>query len=363
MSTWFDPPLPLAPVDLIPARHKRATRPWRLRRKPGAAGIAITVAASVAVIAVSVALAAPPWRTSGRPGTPAAPAAAPAAGPAVGPAEPSTTSPSQALPTQPATSQAPTAAPPVSPATEPDPAIEPSGQRMPVGDLPGWRQVFADDFATPVAIGDFPGRAYGGTWTVYDDGIKDSSERGVYYPSKVVSVKGGLLTVHVHTERGVHMGAAVLPKLLGSESGQRYGRYTIRFRADPVRGYQTTFIQWPDSDRWPTDGSIDWPAGNLDETISGYMHYTRASGGIDQVDSPVSMTGWHTATMEWTPGKVTFILDGQTVGMSRTDVPRVPLHPVLQTETCFDDGCTVSDSAVGDVQIDWIAVYAADPAP
>ncbi len=61
--------------------------------------------------------------------------------------------------------------------------------------------------------------------------------------------------------------------------------------------------------------------------------------------------------------KATFYLDGQIVGVSTTDVPSVPLHPVLQTETCFDDNCEVSDSTAGDVQVDWIAVYAPDPAP
>jgi len=38
------------------------------------------------------------------------------------------------------------------------PAItDPSGQPMPVGDLPGWHQTFADDFTTDVPLGGFSG--------------------------------------------------------------------------------------------------------------------------------------------------------------------------------------------------------------
>src|SRR3978361_375707 len=32
----------------------------------------------------------------------------------------------------------------------------PSGEAMPVGNLPGWKQIFSDDFATDVPLGQFP---------------------------------------------------------------------------------------------------------------------------------------------------------------------------------------------------------------
>ena len=39
---------------------------------------------------------------------------------------------------------------------------------MPVGDLTGWHQVFADDFTTDVPIGSFPAEV--SKWTAYPDG-------------------------------------------------------------------------------------------------------------------------------------------------------------------------------------------------
>jgi serine/threonine protein kinase len=238
-----------------------------------------------------------------------------------------------------------------------------SGQPMPVGDLPGWRQVFTEDFATPVPVGSFPGPTYQGKWSVYQDGSADSSGHGEYYPSRVLSVENGVLTVHVHTEHGLHMVAAALPRLPGvagsqdyNHFGQAYGRYSVRFRADAVPGYQTLSVLWPDSDRWRSDGAITFPAGNLTGHISGYLDHASGRGGQDAYDAMVPLTGWHTATTEWSPNRVMFLLDDQIVGASTREVPHQPLHQVLQTDTCND--CRIPDAAAGNIQIDWVVIYA-----
>ncbi|MGH9279810.1 MAG: glycoside hydrolase family 16 protein, partial [Acidimicrobiales bacterium] len=88
----------------------------------------------------------------------------------------------------------------------------PSGEAMPVGDLAGWRQVFADDFGTDVAVGGFPA-AVASKWSAYADGWKDTSKHGTYQPSRVVSIVGGVMNLHLHTEGGVRMVAAPVPKL------------------------------------------------------------------------------------------------------------------------------------------------------
>ena len=87
----------------------------------------------------------------------------------------------------------------------------PSGETMPVGDIPGWRQIFADDFLTDVPVGNFPS-AVSAKWDAYPDGWKDTSKHGTYFPSKVVSIQNGVLNLHLHTENGVHMVSAPEPK-------------------------------------------------------------------------------------------------------------------------------------------------------
>jgi hypothetical protein len=236
----------------------------------------------------------------------------------------------------------------------------PSGQPMPTGDLPGWRQVTADDFVTAVPTGQFPGTAYGSRWTVYSDGWKDTTKQGTYMPSKVLSTHDGMLDMHIRTENGLHMVAAPV-----STVKQAYGRYTVRFKADAIPGYKTAWLLWPTSERWPADGEIDFPEGKLPETIGANMHYASSTGGQDSFRTTATYTSWHTATTEWTPGKVRFLLDGDVIGTSTTKVPSTPMKWVLQTETQTSGGAP-SDTASGHVYVDWAAVYApstASPSP
>jgi hypothetical protein len=230
---------------------------------------------------------------------------------------------------------------------------------MPRGDIAGWHQIFTDDFTEDVPLGSFPD-AVGDRWRAYPHGWPDTSKNGAYEPGKVVSVGNGLLDVHLHTENGVHMVAAVLPRLpnaQGSGGGITYGRYAIRFKSDAVAGYKTAWLLWPDSETWPRDGEIDFPEGNLNGTISAFMHRLNGTSESDQdaYSTDARYTSWHTAVIEWLPTRVTFILDGKVIGNSTSRIPNTPMHWVIQTETALDG--VPSDSAAGHVQIDWVAVY------
>ncbi|MGH2344697.1 MAG: family 16 glycosylhydrolase, partial [Chloroflexota bacterium] len=184
---------------------------------------------------------------------------------------------------------------------------------MPIGDTPGWHQIFTENFAVDVPVGSFPGSMYSSKWTVYPDGWQDTSKNGTYYPSKVLSVQNGVLNMYLHTENGVHMVSAPEPILQPGPhdygSGLLYGRYTVRFRADPIAGYKTAWLLWPDSEAWPRDGEIDFPEGDLNSTINAFMHWQNGISGNSQDAYSTSTTynSWHTATIEWLPASLTFI--------------------------------------------------------
>jgi hypothetical protein len=248
------------------------------------------------------------------------------------------------------------------------PPVDPSGQPTPAGDLPGFKQVFADDFGIDVPPGQFPS-AVSSRWWAYPSTFQDTAKRGTYDCSRVCSVGDGVLRLHVHTEGGVPRVAAPVPKLPGSTplppygipSGQRYGRYSVRFKADPVPGYKTAWLLWPDSDVWPRDGEIDFPEGDLDATIDAYHHHAGTDDPFEQdaFHSAQRFTSWHTATTEWVAGRVTFLLDGQVLGTSTTAVPDTPMHWVLQTET-RTFGAAPTATAQGDVLIDWVSAWRRD---
>src|SRR5450631_4444417 len=238
----------------------------------------------------------------------------------------------------------------------------PSRQPMPTGNLPGWRRVFADNFTRNVALGHFPSavaRSWGGT---YRDGTLDTVKNGAYMPTKVVSIANGLLNIHLHSSRGIPLGAALVPTIPGArgrDGGQLYGRYVVRFRTDPVPGYKMVILLWPDSGNWPTDGEIDFPEANLNSNIWGHVHHQGGTSGNDQTGFRTSVMyarGWHTAAINWLPGKVILQLDGRTIGTSTTRVPNTPMHLVIQAETSTD-GSVPAPSAAGNFQIDWLVVY------
>jgi Glycosyl hydrolases family 16 len=261
-------------------------------------------------------------------------------------------------------------------ATGPPTAAAPSGEPMPVGDLPGWHQVFADDFTDDVPLGGFSGcraiidlmdstctglpPAVASKWWAYPDGWSDTSKHGRYYPSQVLSIHNGVLDYYVHTADGIPMVAAAVPKIPGgiNGGGLRYGAFVVRFRADALPGYKAAWLLWPDSEIWPADGEIDFPEGNLDGTFSAFMHHMGASSGDQQDGYPThaSFTSWHTAAIQWAPGSCQFILDGTVIGTSTQFVPSDPMHWVLQVETALD-GTMPNPATAGHVYIDWAVAY------
>lgn len=241
------------------------------------------------------------------------------------------------------------------------PPPPPPSDGMPVGDIPGWHQIFADDFNTSVPLGSFPA-AVSSKWGAYADGWKDTSGLGTYMPSRVVSIHDGLMDLFIHTENGKHLVSAPIPKLpgaVGSGGGLKYGRYAIRFRSDPVPAYKLVFLLWPDSGVWPRDGEIDAPEGGLGTAFCFFMHHQGATAANDQDASCINNTTfgtWHTFVVEWLPSRVSFLMDGATIMTSTSRIPNTPLHWVLQVET-DGNAASVPDTAAGHVTIAWVTAY------
>lgn len=246
-------------------------------------------------------------------------------------------------------------------------AISAPATRAPHGDLPGWRQVFVEDFDRPVALGRFVSDGYYGPRfrRTYPHPWKDTSGHGSYDPDRTVSVADGVLDTYLHTEGGQARVAAVEPTLALTTRGQTYGRYAVRFRADTLPGYKIAWLLWPDSGL-RSEGEIDFPEADLDARLKAFLHQASHDGspyslGVqDEYESQVRPTGWHTAVTEWQPGSVQFLLDGEVLGTSTDRVPARPMHWVLQTETRLS-GPPPDPSVSGHVQVDWVAAWSYAP--
>lgn len=222
---------------------------------------------------------------------------------------------------------------------------------MPVGDLPGWKQVLATDFTTVVPAGRFPG-PYAAHWTGYN-GFPGSGGNG-RYSRKIISVHNGEMDLNLHTENGMPLVAAPIPLVSGSWGGQIYGRYSIRFRSDWLPQYGAAFLLWPDSNIWK-QGEIDFPEGGLAGTIQAFNHRLgNPQSHTTAVNTGVTYLNWHTATIDWTPAGIRYYLDGKIVASDIRNIPRQKMHLVLQTGI----GDTKPGAGVaGHVLIDWVTIY------
>jgi len=233
---------------------------------------------------------------------------------------------------------------------------------MPTGDLPGWRQIFVDDFTTNAPLGSWT-KTYGNRWRGYPEPWKDTSKRGIYGPDRVLSASNGMLDMYIHSENGQPYVAAPEPRINGTSGsrGQTYGRYSVRFRVPtPLPGYKTAWLLWPDSNN-SAEGEIDFPEGNLSagSTIGAYAHDVNGTHSHNAffANSKKTYDHWHTATIEWLPTGVTYWLDGVKLGTApQLGTPKTPMHWVLQTETALG-GSAPAASVAGHVQIDWVAVW------
>jgi Glycosyl hydrolases family 16 len=267
--------------------------------------------------------------------------------------------------------------------TQPDlsAAPDPSGQTVPIGNLPGWNQVFYDDFqgesvstgqfsgcsSNPYTCSDLPSATIS-KWADYPDGWLDTAGNCEYEPSQTLSISGGILNMFIHTSSsGTCMTAAPIAKLpdpVDSSNGQLYGMYSVRMRSDPVPGYLVAFLLWPDNGDWPEDGEIDFPNGDLDSSMDAFMHHEGATSGSDQdyYLTNTTLADWHTYTIEWTPNYVKFLIDGQVIGDSTdaSEIPDTPMHWVMQTESDLNAPQPAA-SAQGNLQIAWAAVWSYDP--
>jgi hypothetical protein len=331
--------------------HARSRR----RRTRAAVGGVVAVSA-IALVGVPVIVlgdgsgATPPWSTASTSAKPPVPAEAPTTAPAA-PSDTATTPPSGgATPTNPLLD--PTAGGGVE-ATD-GVGAAPGDEGVPIGDLPGWTQIFVDDFATPVARGSFPG-PYASSWLPYD-GFTDTAQIGTYR-ADAISVADGLLSLGVSTSGDEVTSSAVVPLVDGVWGGQTYGRYSVRMRADPVAGYSAAFLLWSDENEW-NDGEIDFPEGHLDNNVRAYNH----TPGDPAENSfarrtAVPFTEWHTYTIDWKPDEIAFSIDGVTIGTTDRDIPTATMHWVMQIETSKK---RPPEGSAGTVQIDWATIYRYD---
>ena len=190
------------------------------------------------------------------------------------------------------------------------------------------------------------------------EGYNDTSGRGLYAPDKVLSVADGNLDMHLHTENGQPLVAAILPD---GWAPHTTARVSVRYKTTDTEGYKFVGMLWPSNNNW-NEGEIDWPEAGLGGTprpasaIPGSMSNGDMTFKPDEEQfTTSSTTEYHTATTEWDHGEVRFYWDDQLVATTTEAVPQDDMRVTLQAETALT-GAVPAD-ADGHVSIDWISIW------
>lgn len=184
------------------------------------------------------------------------------------------------------------------------------------------------------------GRAYGSVFKTKAEAEFDTSRDGRYSARRTMSVSGSVLSIRAHCDSGQPYGGGIKP-LFPAETGDRnqrtFGASEVRFRVREVTSQRwgAAFL-WISTTpgRWPVDGELDWPEKLGSDLLGGFHHHARAQGGQDRFSADsATWADWHTARTEWMPGRVRYLLDGETVLDTDRFVGAEPMGFQLQVGT------------------------------
>lgn len=246
----------------------------------------------------------------------------------------------------PVSSAAPDAGAPVKP--------DPSGVAMPTGDVPGWHQTFADDFT-----GGLDPR-----WSTYTG--QPGGDSGGWFDPSHVSVSNGMLQIGAWKADTPNGNLYVSGGLSNAKVfSQTYGRYVVRFQMDVGYGIAYTLQLWPTDDHWPPEIDILEDNAKGRDMISATLHYGSDNSMLHKEVKGGDYSGWHTAEVEWSPGQLTYRLDGRVwATMTSQYVPSTPMSIAIQSQAwpCGNtwEGCpNASTPATVNLHVDWVVAYSA----
>jgi hypothetical protein len=161
------------------------------------------------------------------------------------------------------------------------------------------------------------------TWSGHTWRVKDGTGNlGQRWSASHTSVKNGVLTVV--TSGGVGGG-------VGETTDHTYGTYSIRYRMTAGSGSKYAILLWPANGSRPEiDIAEDSKSDPTRSRVMATWHPKPGCTSCIQMRAPGDFTQWHTATLHWTSGGLTFDVDGHTFGHVSAS-SHVPMHLSIQT--------------------------------
>lgn len=207
------------------------------------------------------------------------------------------------------------------PEPAPEPAPVPAPTPVPAPDPAGWKLVKEWNFDVGSSLTGL--NLYNGFQT------SGNNVGGVYKLSNLRLADGELRIVG----DGINGGG------LNVNLYRTYGRWEVRARMDYGSGAGPCLVLWPQSDRWPQDGEIDF----MESAYGSHMEVAVTTHwGVwpdhqyDQKKLAIDAKLWHVYAVEWESGVIRYYIDGVLVhtksGNPGWDIPNKPMSLALQVD-------------------------------
>ena len=198
----------------------------------------------------------------------------------------------------------------------------------------------------PKVADEFEGTSISGDWNAYDGPGHGGNGRRT---PDAISVADGQLTI-TGSENGDAGGMAWSPH------SQQYGRWEGCAQSPPGAGsLHTLFLLWPTAENWPEGGEVDFMeiSDGTRQKVEGFLHYgsdnSQTQGSVE-----IDATEWHAFAVEWTPDKITYLVDGEPwfTDDDKSHNPPGPMHLTIQLDYFGGDA-----SGGAAMHVDWVRQY------
>lgn len=197
----------------------------------------------------------------------------------------------------------------------------------------GLRLVFSDEFSGPALDRGKWGTCY---WWATSSGCTNSGndELQWYVPGNV-SLAGGALRLTAKQEAATGQGEGGRPQTFAYTSGMvstadrfsfTYGYVEFRARIPRGRGLWPALWLLPADRSWPPEIDVFEAVGqNPTEAVLTY-HRGRGDNSKRRLATPDLAAGWHTFAVDWRPGSITWIVDGEPAHSVTRGVADEPMY-------------------------------------
>lgn len=170
-------------------------------------------------------------------------------------------------------------------------------------------------------------------WRIEDAALVKNNERQYYAPDEVYLEDGNLV---LRSRKRAVVGREYTSGLVETKGkfAQRFGKFEIRAKLPRTQGLWPAHWMLPADGSWPPEIDIMELVGSEPHVITMSLH----NGEWPNLDSqsadhmgPDYTAGFHTYTLEWTPDRIAWLIDGTERFATQDGVPQKAFYLILNT--------------------------------